>query len=128
MRRMRPGRFALPLLVLVALVLAPLAGGGTSGGKAPLEPARQRAGRRLRATRVGKVAVRSAPTRTARVVATLEQFRPDFHPRTVLALETRLGAAGKPSWYRITVPGRPNGRTGWIRPRRPTSSRSTAGS
>ena len=58
--------------------------------------------------------MRSAPTRTARVVTTLEQFRPDFHPRTVLALETRLGANGKPSWYRITVPGRPNGRTGWI--------------
>ena len=61
-----------------------------------------------------QVAVRNGPSRTARVVATLEQFRPDFHPRTVLAIESRLDRAGKPSWYRITVPGRPNGRTGWI--------------
>ena len=115
MRCMRPrGRLALPFLVLVALVLAPLAGGGTSGGKAPLSP--------LASVRVAgagalaweKVAVRSAPSRTARVVTTLAQFRPDFHPRTVLALETRRGRSGEPAWYRITVPGRPNGRTGWI--------------
>jgi lipoprotein-anchoring transpeptidase ErfK/SrfK len=58
--------------------------------------------------------VRSAPSRSARVVTTLDQFRPDFHPRTVLALDARLDSAGEPSWYRITVPGRPNGRTGWI--------------
>ncbi len=62
----------------------------------------------------GKVAVRTAPSRTAPVVATLTQFRPDFHPRTVLALDERLGPADTPAWYRITVPGRPNGRTGWI--------------
>ena len=61
-----------------------------------------------------KVAVRSAPSRDARVVATLEQFRPDFHPRTVLALDARVGRTGEPTWYRISVPGRPNGRTGWI--------------
>src|SRR6187399_2766356 len=23
--------------------------------------------------------------------------------------------SGKPTWYRISVPGRPNGRTGWVR-------------
>src|SRR5262245_16239654 len=60
------------------------------------------------------VAVRSAPRRSAPVVATLSQFRPDYHPRTVLAVSARLDRTGKPSWYRITVPGRPNGRTGWI--------------
>ena len=61
-----------------------------------------------------KVAVRAAPSRSARVVATLAQFRPDYHPRTVLAVAVRTSAAGTPSWYRITIPGRPNGRTGWI--------------
>jgi lipoprotein-anchoring transpeptidase ErfK/SrfK len=61
-----------------------------------------------------KVGVRAAPNRSARVLATLEQFRPDFHPRTVLALSARLGRNGEPKWYRIAVPGRPNGRTGWI--------------
>ena len=60
------------------------------------------------------VAVRSAPSRNASVVATLAQFRPDFHPRTVMALDQRLDRTGAPAWYRISVPGRPNGRTGWI--------------
>ena len=61
-----------------------------------------------------KVAVRSAPSRNASVVATLAQFRPDFHPRTVMARDERLDRTGAPAWYRISVPGRPNGRTGWI--------------
>ncbi len=56
----------------------------------------------------------AAPTRSARVIATLAQFRRDFHPRTVLALESCLGRDGAPAWYRIAVPGGPNGRTGWI--------------
>lgn len=62
----------------------------------------------------GKVAVRAAPSRSAPLVTTLAQFRPDYHPRVVLAVEQHLGATGAPAWYRITVPGRPNGRTGWI--------------
>jgi lipoprotein-anchoring transpeptidase ErfK/SrfK len=107
----RPRRFALPLVVALAALLAPLA---QAGGKAPLTP--------LASVRVfgsgpvgwKSVAVRSAPSRSARVVTTLGQFRPDFHPRTVLALDARLDRAGEPSWYRITIPGRPNGRTGWI--------------
>jgi len=61
-----------------------------------------------------QVTVRATPSRTGGEVATLKQFRPDFHPRTVLALDAKLNTAGKPSWYRISVPGRPNGRTGWI--------------
>jgi lipoprotein-anchoring transpeptidase ErfK/SrfK len=97
--------------VALAALVAPLA---QAGGKAPLAP--------LASVRVfgsgpiawEKVAVRSAPSRTAGVVTTLAQFRPDFHPRTVLALDARLDRAGAPSWYRITIPGRPNGRTGWI--------------
>ena len=27
----------------------------------------------------------------------------------------RLDADGEPAWYRVSVPGRPNGRTGWVR-------------
>lgn len=62
----------------------------------------------------GSVAVHSAPSRSAPVVTTLAQFRPDFHPRAVMALDERRDATGRPAWYRISVPGRPNGRTGWI--------------
>jgi lipoprotein-anchoring transpeptidase ErfK/SrfK len=33
----------------------------------------------------------------------------------VLALSQRIDPqTGEPTWYRISVPGRPNGRTGWI--------------
>lgn len=106
-------RLALAALIGVALVafLAPRA---DAGGAAPLTP--------LAAVDVvgsgplvwRQVAVRATPSRSARAVATLEQFRPDFYPRTVLALEARLDRGGKATWYRIAVPGRPNGRSGWI--------------
>jgi hypothetical protein len=62
-----------------------------------------------------QVVVRARPTPTAARVAVLNQFRPDFRPQYVLALAERRNAAGDPTWYRITVPGRPNGRTGWVR-------------
>jgi lipoprotein-anchoring transpeptidase ErfK/SrfK len=69
------------------------------------------------------VAVRSAPSSSARVIARLPQFRPeDFRLTTVLALAVRRTTAGRPGWYRISVPGRPNGRTGWI-PARSTKLR-----
>jgi lipoprotein-anchoring transpeptidase ErfK/SrfK len=61
-----------------------------------------------------RVAVRTGPSRSTPIVKTLSQFRPDYHPRTVMAIGARYDGAGRPAWYRITVPGRPNGRTGWI--------------
>lgn len=60
------------------------------------------------------VAVRAKPSRTAARVTVLSQFRPDFRPRVVLALEVRRDGKGRPEWYRISLPGRPNGRTGWV--------------
>ena len=61
------------------------------------------------------VAVRAAPRSDARRVTLLRQFRPDYRPQVVLALSQRSDPeTGEPSWYRISVPGRPNGRTGWI--------------
>jgi lipoprotein-anchoring transpeptidase ErfK/SrfK len=60
--------------------------------------------------------VRSAPRHDARVVARLTEFRPqDYRPRYVLAVASRKSKVGKVAWYKITVPGRPNGRTGWVR-------------
>lgn len=61
-----------------------------------------------------RVAVRAAPSADAPVLRVLAQFRPDFHPEIVLALEERVDAAGD-SWYRLSLPGRPNGARGWIR-------------
>lgn len=61
-----------------------------------------------------RIAVRAEPSRAARVVTTLSEFEPDFRRRVILALEVRTDRKGKAAWYRISVPGRPNGRTGWV--------------
>ena len=62
------------------------------------------------------VIVRSAPRDTARRVAVLREFRSDFTPQYVLALSKRVHKkTGKATWYRVLVPGRPNGRKGWVR-------------
>jgi lipoprotein-anchoring transpeptidase ErfK/SrfK len=62
-----------------------------------------------------QLAVLARPKAGARRIAVLRQFRPDFRPQYVLALDAVRTKAGKPTWYRISVPGRPNGRTGWVR-------------
>ena len=62
-----------------------------------------------------KVAVHAQPTRGSRIVAVLREFRSDFSPQVVLALaQTAHPETGKPTWYRISIPGRPNGKTGWV--------------
>ncbi len=61
-----------------------------------------------------QVAVRTKPSRTAPRATVLSQFRDDFRPRVVLAVAVKRDAKGKPEWYRISLPGRPNGRTGWV--------------
>ena len=60
------------------------------------------------------VAVRERPDPHARVVRRLGRFRPDGQFRIVLALSARRGADGA-SWYRLSLPGRPNGARGWVR-------------
>ncbi|MGH3080722.1 MAG: L,D-transpeptidase family protein [Gaiellaceae bacterium] len=61
------------------------------------------------------VTVRSAPRNSARRVTVLTEFRSEYRPQVVLVLSQRVDPeTGKPTWYRISVPGRPNGRTGWI--------------
>ena len=63
-----------------------------------------------------QVAVLERPVAGAPRIAVLKQFRADFRPQYVLALDTvRDPRTGRRSWYRISVPGRPNGRTGWVR-------------
>ena len=60
------------------------------------------------------VAVRAQPSRSAPRIATLKQFRTAYRPQYVLAVSQVDDDAGQPAWYRIVVPGRPNGRLGWI--------------
>jgi L,D-transpeptidase catalytic domain len=60
------------------------------------------------------VAVRTQPKLDAPSIETLTQFRKDYYPRVVLVLAEKQSRAGAPTWYRIALPGRPNGRSGWV--------------
>ena len=63
-----------------------------------------------------RISVLAEPNARAKRLAVLKQFRSDFRPQYVLALDVlRAKKTGKPTWYRISIPGRPNGRTGWVR-------------
>ena len=56
---------------------------------------------------------RSGPSSNARVVKTFHQFRPDYLPTVLLAVAEQRDAAGR-LWLKVSVPGRPNGRYGWV--------------
>ena len=107
-------RLSVPIAVLCALVAVPAAGAGSASPSTPLKVAS------VAVVGTGpinwtQVAARTQPSRSAPVLKTMTQFRPDYRARFVLALsELDDAKTGKPSWYRITIPGRPNGRTGWI--------------
>lgn len=56
----------------------------------------------------------SAPDRNARPVSLVQARRPITDVETVLPVIGRAIGAGRLAWLRIRLPGRPNGRTGWI--------------
>ena len=87
-----------------ALVVAP------SGFAEATLPARFPAAGELLRT----VAVRAAPDQSARIVRRMRRFRADHQFQIVLALSSRRGAEGA-LWYRLSLPGHPNGARGWIR-------------
>jgi len=61
------------------------------------------------------VAVRAKPSRSSKRLTVLKEFRSEYRPQFVLVVSALTDkATGEPSWYKIVVPGRPNGRTGWI--------------
>src|SRR5262245_33603390 len=81
-------------------------------------PARSESTRPTRYPAAGEplrsLVVRSRPAPGARVVRTLPRFREDAQFQIVLALSARRGADGE-LWYRLSLPGRPNGARGWVR-------------
>jgi L,D-transpeptidase catalytic domain len=60
-----------------------------------------------------RAVVRSAPRTSARGVARLRYFTEDARAEVYLVLASRR--AGGRTWLRVRVPGRPNGRSGWVR-------------
>ena len=101
---------------LAALATAPAADGAVRDPAAKGPLGNERLSDERTVTRWAHVAtpgpVRTAPRRSARSVARLRYWTEHGRPEVYLALESRV-AAGKP-WIRIRVPGRPNGRTGWV--------------
>lgn len=101
------------LVSLVALALA-FAPGAGAGGSEISEASKVSV---VGAGTIAKpqIGVFAKPASGARRVAVMQQFRPDFRPQYVLALDVVRTKRGTPAWYRISIPGRPNGRTGWVR-------------
>ncbi len=103
-----PAVAATALSLVLAAALAPGAGAGPSA-----ESAIDVVGSGTLTWR--KVAVHAQPTRESKIVAVLRDFRPDFSPQVVLALsQVTHPRTEKPTWFRISLPGRPNGKTGWV--------------
>jgi hypothetical protein len=65
------------------------------------------------ANAVSSAAVRSEARPDAATIARLHARTEDGPLETYLALESEVDAAQR-TWVRIRIPGRPNGRTGWV--------------
>jgi lipoprotein-anchoring transpeptidase ErfK/SrfK len=118
---MTPTRFFATCALAVFLLATTFVAGASA--IAPALPASYPAAGELVATRV---AVRTSPDRSAKVVRLLQQFRPDYRLQIVLA----VGQASAPDgsvWFKLNLPMRPNGTVGWIPAAsvtlRPTQSR-----
>jgi lipoprotein-anchoring transpeptidase ErfK/SrfK len=63
---------------------------------------------------VPRLLVHAAPSREAPVLKKWPEYRPeDYHPTPVVAVSARRGGDDQ-VWYRIVIPGRPNGGRGWV--------------
>jgi hypothetical protein len=60
-----------------------------------------------------KLAAHSRPSRSSPTIKVLSQFRSDFRPTTLLVLGEARDANGL-GWLKLSMPMRPNGRTGWV--------------
>jgi hypothetical protein len=94
-------------LVMLAVGVAVLGPASATGGRRPAPfPA---AGDLLQNT----VVVRVAPSKHARAVRVLHQFRKDFRLQIVLGVAQARGPH-KGRWVELSLPGRPNGGRGWV--------------
>jgi lipoprotein-anchoring transpeptidase ErfK/SrfK len=59
------------------------------------------------------VVARASPAKGARRLHVFREFRRDFRPQIVFAVNRRTGDDGR-EWLQVQLPMRPNGRLGWI--------------
>jgi lipoprotein-anchoring transpeptidase ErfK/SrfK len=103
----------LSLVLLAAATFIPPA----AGRRAPASSAAAASGPtyypRIGLITSSSLAARSGPSHKARVVKTFHQFRPDYLPTVLLAVAEQRDPDGH-LWLKVSVPGRPNGRYGWV--------------
>ncbi len=117
----RADRRAVSVGVLAAMVLAGTAAASPADVEAPehSEASEPRAApARLRAPQPAHlvepaVRVRAKPRPGARIVRTLRDLRRDFRVQVVQILGQTRGSDGE-IWFRVALPGRPNGSSGFI--------------
>jgi lipoprotein-anchoring transpeptidase ErfK/SrfK len=102
---LRPVRIA--LLLVAALVVTASAAANSHAPAAP--PAFPAAGPIV----VPSTIVRARPSDSAKRVAVIHQFRPDYRDQYILAIRGHRDAKGH-LWVQIRVQLRPNGTLGWI--------------
>jgi hypothetical protein len=109
-------------LVLAGLVAAPAASADElplkpKGDTAPLGDERLSNERTLtrwaHTNMIGKI--RSKPSTSGKTIAKLRWNTEDRLPEVYVVLESRRHGDDEQAWLKIRVPGRPNGRTGWVR-------------
>ena len=61
-----------------------------------------------------KLAAHSSPRESSPTVKVFPQFRADFRPTALLVFGMRKDAKGV-RWLKLSIPMRPNGRTGWVK-------------
>ena len=59
--------------------------------------------------------IRSVPSTSGKTIAKLRWNTEDGLPEVYVVLQSRLDADDERVWLQIRIPGRPNGRTGWVR-------------
>jgi lipoprotein-anchoring transpeptidase ErfK/SrfK len=111
-------RLALPAAVLAALALpgaafasATVATTAPPPGKTAVLSNERTMTRSARVLHAG--VIRGKPTHAAKAFGRLRQLTEDGYPEVYLALRAYTDADGN-EWTKIRVPGRPNGRVGWV--------------
>ncbi|MGH3265312.1 MAG: L,D-transpeptidase [Trebonia sp.] len=110
-RRVAVGAMGLALIAVGVLAAA-------ADARAAALPAHVRLSDERTFTRWAKVVwpapIRASPTPHGRLVARLERYTQDGFPQVYLLLESHTDRHDR-LWVKLRIPGRPNGRVGWVR-------------
>lgn len=104
-------------MTLGLLVLTGLLSAGAATASASTAPANQVLSNEFTFTRwayvAGTARVYSRPSLWSHVITRLQWYTEDGFPSSYLLLAERPDSRGR-EWVQVRIPGRPNGRTGWV--------------